>query len=120
MTQTVGILDIYWNGAKIEAEKGATLKLSGYKNNAVNAGRKTHRAQEWMAGEAKCTTVLRAGDALTAYLPGAEGELQVKCDTGQVYTSPDAFIVDVPTVTGGEGGKVQITWNFSTYEELVS
>ncbi|GAB0119481.1 phage tail tube protein [Acidisoma sp. 7E03] len=118
MAITLGIIDMYWNGAQLDIEKGASIRLAGMKNNAVPVGRKLHRAQEFQGGEAKATIPFRAGDKLSDLMPGAEGELQVKCDTGQVITSPDAFILDPPTATGGEGGKRELTWNFSTYTEV--
>jgi len=42
----------------------------------------------------------------------------VFCDTGQVFVVPDMFRTEVPDVTGGEGGKIKITWNGSPGQEI--
>ncbi len=118
MAQTLGIIDIYWAGQQLDAEKGSTVRLPANKNNAVPVGHKLHRAVEFQGGEATATVVLRAGDKLGMYQPGAEAELQMKLDTGTTVTSMDAFLLEAPTATGGEGGKMKLTWNFSTYQEV--
>jgi hypothetical protein len=117
--QTLGIIDLVWKGTKIPVEKGATFKPGGLKNNGVIAGRQVHRAQEFIASEVKGTTVLKRGQSLLALLDMTEGELQVACDTGQTYVMNDAFLVDKPDITGGDGGKVALTWNAGEPEELL-
>ena len=119
-TMSIGIIDIYWLGKKIDAEKGARFTLPGYNNNPVNAGRRTYRSQEWMHGECTASTVFSRGRSAEDFAPGAEGELQIVCDSGQTYTSPDAFLTKRPQITGGDGGKVELVWNFSTYSELLA
>jgi hypothetical protein len=116
--QTLGIIDIYWNGAQLDIEKGASVRLPANKNNPVPVGHKVHRAAEFQGGEAKATTVLRAGDKLSTYLPAGEGELQMSLDTGTTVTTLDAFLQEAPMATGGEGGKMALTWTFSTYTEI--
>lgn len=118
MTQAVGIIDIYWRGRNFNAEKGASFKLPGVKNNPINAGRRTFRSQEWMHGDCKATTVFALGQSASDFSAGDEGELQIVTDIGKTYVSPDAFIVENPQITGGEGGKVTINWNFSSYDEV--
>lgn len=117
--QTLGIIDIIWKGTKIPTEKGATFKPGGLKNNTVLAGRQAHRSQEFVASEVKCTTVLKRNQSLTALLDTTEGELQVVCDTGQTYVMNDAFLIDKPDITAGEGGKVNLMWNAGEAEELL-
>ena len=120
MTQAVGIIDIFWLGSNFNVEKGASFKLPGVKNNPVNAGNRTYRSQERMHGECRGTTVLAAGQSATSYSAGDEGELQIVTDIGLTYVSADAFILENPTITGGEGGKVEIHWAFSTFDEISS
>jgi hypothetical protein len=120
MAQTLGIIDLVWNGTKIQVEKGATFKPGGIKNNSVIAGRQVHQSQEYIASEVKGTTVLMAGQSLLALIATTAGELQVVCDTGQTYVMNDAFLVDRPDVTAGEGGKVNLTWNAGEPQELLS
>lgn len=118
MAQSVGIVAIWWNGQKYDCQKGSSLRLSGVRNVTQVAGMTAHRSQEFQAGEVKATTLLLKGQSLATFSPGDEGELQFKADTGQTWVSPDAFITDAPTMTD-DGGKCPVTWNFSTYSEIV-
>ena len=108
MTQVLGIIDAVWIGRKIPLEKGAKFNPGGIKNNVVIAGRQVGRSGEMTASMLDGVTWLAAGQKLGDILPAGEGELQVICDTGQVFVVPDAFRTDVPDVTGGEGGKVPV------------
>ncbi|NSL22368.1 phage tail tube protein [Agrobacterium tumefaciens] len=120
MTQVLGIVDIVWRGRSIPVEKGAKLRVGGIKNNAVTYGRKVGRAQEFQGSEVTATTNLERGQRLGNLFDPGEGELQVLCDTGQTYVFNDAFLVDdIPEVTGGEGGKIELKWAASAPEELL-
>jgi hypothetical protein len=119
MAQAVGILDATWNGKKIPLEKGATFNPGGMKNNPVIAGRQVFRSQEVVPSVLEGTTVLQRGQTLADIVPDGEGELQVTADTGQVWVVPDAFRTDVPAITGGDGGKIQIKLNGSLAQEIV-
>ena len=119
MSQVVGIIDILWLGRKIPTEKGAKFMPGALKNNPVVAGRRVHRSQEFKAGEVSCTTVFPAGAKYADMYSSGEGELQVLCDSGQVLVWPDAFLSDVPGITGGDGGKVELKWAVGDYMETV-
>ncbi|HWJ72409.1 MAG TPA: phage tail tube protein [Kaistia sp.] len=119
MAQVLGIIDILWRGSNIPVEKGAKLKLGGIKNNPVTFGRKVARAQEFMGSEITATTNLERGISYGAIYSEGEGELQVTCDTGHIYTFPDAFLTDIPEMTGGEGGKLEMKWSAGDYEEVM-
>lgn len=121
MTQTLGIVDIVWRGRNLPVETGATLRLGGIKNNAVTYGRKVSRSQEYQGSEISATTNLERGQRWGNTWDAGEGELQVICDTGQTYVFNDAFFVgDIPTITGGEGGKIALKWAASSPEEILS
>lgn len=120
MAQTLGIIDITWNGTKIAVEKGASLKIGGIKNNVVIVGRQVNNAQEYEASEITATTVLSRGMRWTDIWTTSPGELQVICDTGQTYTFSDAFLGEHPTITGGEGGKIQLKWMAGEPEEILN
>lgn len=119
MTQVLGIVDIVWQGRNIPVEKGAKLKLGGIANAPVVYGRKVGRAQEFKPSEIEATTTLERGQHFKQLYQVGEGELQVQCDTGQIYTFPDAFLTDQREMTGGEGGKVPLKWSAGDYEEIV-
>ena len=119
MAQAVGIIDIVWKGVKVPLEKGATLNKGGMQNNPVVVGRQVHRSQEFTQSTVKGTTVLLAGQRLTDVIGnGQEGEMQVKCDTGQIFLIPDAFLTKIPDLTGGEGGKIALEFAGSEALEI--
>lgn len=120
MAQVLGIVDIVWRGRNIPVEKGAKIKVGGIKNNAVSYGRKAGRAQEFEVSEVMATTNLEAGQRWGNLWDPSEGELQVVCDTGQTFVFGDAFLTDIPEITGGEGGKIELKWSGSAPEEILA
>lgn len=121
MTQVLGIVDIVWRGRNIPVEKGAKFRVGGIKNNAVTYGRKVGRAQEFQGSEVMATTELEAGQRWGNTWDPGEGELQVVCDTGQTFVMYDAFLEgDIPEITGGEGGKIELKWVASAPEEILA
>lgn len=120
MAQTLGIIDIVWKGRRVPVEKGAKFKPGGIKNNEVMTGRRLDRAEEFVAGEVTGTTTLSRGQRFYDLYSVGEGELTVLCDTGQTYSWPDAFLKEIPEVTGGEGGKIPLSWAVGEPEELLN
>lgn len=106
--QTLGIIDLYWGGNKIPIEPGGKVTLGGVRNVAVIVGRQVRRAQKMMQSEVSVTSVVQAGQDVLALLGTAEAEMQVHCDTEQVFIWQSAFIEEAPGFTGGEGGKLEI------------
>lgn len=119
MAKTLGIVDIIWRGRNIPVEKGAKIKVGGIKNNVVTYGRKVARAQEFEGSEVTATTNLEQDQRYGNLWDEGEGELQVVCDTGQTYILADAFLTDIPEITGGDGGKIELKWAGSAPEEVL-
>lgn len=121
MAKVLGIVDIVWKGVNVPVEKGAKLRLGGLKNNAVTFGRIVAPAAEFQGSEITAKTHLRQGQSWRDLYGEGEGELQVKCDTGQTYVFPDAFLVDdIPTITGGAGGEIELKWAAGQWEEILA
>lgn len=118
MAQVLGIVDIVWRGANLPVEKGAKLRLGGIKNNAVTYGRMTARAQEYQGSEITAKTYLAKGQSYGSVYSEGEGELQVVCDTGQIFVFADAFLLDPPEMTGGESHELK--WNASNFQEILT
>ena len=117
--QVLGIIDIVWRGRNLSVEKGAKIKIGGIKNNAVTYGRKVARAQEFESSEVSATTHFERGQRWGDIWSADEGELQVVCDTGQSFIINDAFLTDIPDITGGEGGKIELKWSGSSPTEVL-
>lgn len=117
--QTLGIIDLYWGGQKIDIEKGGTVKLGGVRNKPVIVGRKVMRAQEMLESEVDVTSVVEAGVSVLGLLGTSEAEMQVKCDTGQTFVWDSAFIEGAPEFSGDEGGKLKIKLVGGEAQELL-
>jgi len=122
MAQTLGIIDITWKGLNMQVvSKGAKLKLGGIRNNTVNFGRTTARAQEYANSEVTATVHLRKGQSYGSIFNVEEGELQVICDTGQTFVFPEAFLTDEhPDITSGEGGEISLKWAAGLWQEIIA
>ncbi len=108
MAQTLGLIDIFWNGVKLDNEPGGRVKLGGLRNTEVIYTTKVGRAQKMFASEIECTVPVEAGQRVTDSYGIGEGELQVHCDTGQIFSWDDAFLTDALEFTAGEGGKLKL------------
>lgn len=118
--QYLGITDVIWRGQILPCEKGSKIRLGGMRNNAVMLSRSTGRAQEFQGSKVTATVPLAKGQSAKALFAPDEGELQVICDTGQTYVISDAFLSgDIPDITGGEGGKIELTWEGGEAQEII-
>ena len=118
MAQALGIIDLIWKGRRIPVEKGATFMPPGLQNKSIDYGRGTAYSQENTKGMVSCTSIFVKGQKFVDLYDPVPGELQVQCDTGQNYVIPEAWMTDRPAVTGSEGGKVPLKWEFGTAEEV--
>ncbi len=118
MAQAVGIIDLWWRGRQIPVEKGAKVKLGGIQNKTVVYGRGAARSQEFVQSHVECTTILLRGQKASEVYTEQEGELQIQLDTGQTVVAQAAWLTDRNDITGGEGGKITLKWEFGAYEEI--
>jgi hypothetical protein len=117
--QVLGIVDVYWGGSYIPIEPGGTFTLGGLVNKRVIAGAQVFFAREMVPSEASFTAVLQAGQSLTGTFGTAAQELQLQCDTGQIFILPAAFREGGIEFTSGEGGKVKVKIAGGAYQESV-
>jgi hypothetical protein len=108
--QTLGIIDIFWGGRKLDNEPGGTVKLGGVRNKEVIFSRKVGRAQMMMASEISVTVPIEAGQRVSDTFTTEENELQVHCDSGQIFSWDEAFLTETLEFTAGEGGKLKLTF----------
>lgn len=118
MAKVLGLMEITWKGVSIPIEDGGTVKLGGLQNTGVTTGQRRDRAQSFEPSMIEATTNLFEGQELGAIYDTTEGELQVRCDTGQLIAFPDAFMTERPQATAGEGGKLALKWEAGRYREV--
>jgi hypothetical protein len=122
MAQTLGIVDLVWNGVKYPV-KTASLKIGGLVNNPMTAGRQVFSSQQYKEATVEATIPFKRGASLSVFAANITGELQYVCDTGQTYTANDAFVVDTPNLqpgSGKDGGTVKVNWAMSPPLELIN
>lgn len=117
--QVFGIAEIYWGGTYIPPEPGASIKLGGLVNKRVVAGAQVFFAREMVPSEVDFTTVLQAGQSLTGTFGTEPAEVQVHCDSGQIYVLPVGFREGDISFTSGEGGKVKVKFAGGAMQESV-
>jgi hypothetical protein len=117
--QVLGIIECFWNGTSVPIEPGGSFSLGGIRNKSVVAGAQVFNANMMMVSEINVTSVVQAGQNVSDLYGIGQGELQIQCDTGQMFIWPNAFIVDAPDITAGEGGKIKIKWHAGTPQESV-
>lgn len=118
--QSLGVVNVSWNGVKFPCEKGATFRQGGLVNKAMTAGSQVFFNQEPMPSRVQCSTPFLSSTSIAKIKSPRTAELQFECDTGQRYVIANAFLVEQPEITGGEGGRMTLTWEGNEAEELMS
>jgi len=117
---SLGIVDIVWGGVKLSVATGATLSPGGIVGKSVVAGRQVTEAGEFMPMKASASFPLTQGMSIAALRALNGSEMQFKCDSGQTYTSPSAFIEGDISIKGGAGNNVSVKWTGQEAVELIS
>ncbi len=114
----LGIIEVAFQGRNIPIKPGGTLRLGGVVNSPVVFGQTVAPAGKMMASEISVKAVLQTGDSIAAMLPSGQGELQVSCDTGQMFIFANAFVEDAPTLTAGDNSEIDVKFSAGTYVEV--
>jgi hypothetical protein len=121
MAQVLGLIQATFLGVKYDVKKGSKVKLGGLLQKGVVIGQQVDFSQEFDMSEVSVKTRLKKGQSLKALYPQGQGELQILCDTGQTFAWSDAFITNLPELTGGtEGGDIEIKLAGGVPSELVN
>jgi hypothetical protein len=107
--QALGIVDFYWGGRKVDIKDDGSFSRGGMVNTEIVVGRQVKRSQKMVPFTANITTVLEDGQVLGDIFPGDAAEVQIHCDTGQVFVSPSAFITDDLEVSWGGSSGIKVT-----------
>ncbi len=72
-----------------------------------------------MESEVSVKVVLERGQRLTDLIPAnVEQELQVHCDTGQIFVFPSAFRKETLSITSGDQSEVDVMFAAGTPVEI--
>ncbi len=119
--QSLGVLWLVWGGTRIDVdEKSTSFNRGGKVAKSVQAGVKTSQSFGYVPSKLTAKFPLDQGMSLDDLTALNGSEMQVHCDTGQVYTSPSMTIQGDPKTTGGSAANVSVDWGGSPFSEVVS
>ena len=110
--QILGIIDVYWQGQHLDVKPGGSLTLGGVVSQPIVYGRSVGRGEHMMASEVSVEVMIKAGMRVGDVIKkNTEGELQVKCDTGQTFAWSDGFVKDAITISSGDNSSAKVMFS---------
>ena len=107
--KVLGLVTIGFGGASFESLPGAEFNPGGEKRKPLTTDQgRTKFATELVNSEVKVDVPVDENFSIDAF--GDCGTLQFVGDTGQAWIVRNAFLVERPTIKGGEG-KASLTFN---------
>lgn len=119
MSKRLGKVWIKVDGDLLESLPNSSIDLGGVTRTPVTGGNKVLGYSETVKeAMIECEIALGPATSLTKLAGIKDAVATFECDTGQTYVVRDAFIVDPPKATAGDGGKVPIKLAGQPAEEL--
>lgn len=110
--QRLGKAYIKVDGNLLETMPGASIDIGGVTRNPVVGSNSVHGyAEQVKPSEVDCEISFGPADSLASIAGWNDVTIIFECDTGQVYGVRNAWLVDPPKLTEGEGGKVPLKFN---------
>jgi hypothetical protein len=108
------------DGAAVETEKGASLALGGEtRTTRKSSNRVVGYSAEPVEARVECKVLLQDGVTLETFRQATAVTLSFETDTGQQYVVANAWLVEPPKVTDGEGGGVDLIFEGPPAEEVI-
>lgn len=118
MAKLLGWAFINVGGQRLRSMPGAKIDLGGVSRKPVLGSSRLHgHSEEVKEATVECEIALAAGDSLNAIRNIVDTTVIFECDTGQRYTVRQAFLMDPPVITEGEGGKIGLKFAGQPAEE---
>ena len=119
MSQRLGKAFIKWDGKLLESMPDAKLSLGGVERMPVIGANAVHGFSEKIKESTlECTISVSAETRLAELAAIQDATVTFEADTGQTYIMRNAFLTEPPTVTAGEGGKVELKFAAPRAEEM--
>lgn len=107
--QVLGRAYIKAGGELLRTETGAKIDLGGVTRTPVTGPAGVHGfAEKVKEAMLECEVVLAKGDSLDKFRQMTDVTVTFEADTGQVYVIRNAWCMEPPVVTEGEGGKIPL------------
>lgn len=119
MSQLLGKAFIKVDGQLLETESGASLDLGGVTRNTIMGGNKVlGYAEQPKQSVLTCEIAVSRNTSLAEVRDWSDVTTTFEADTGQTWVQRNAWCVNPPVVTAGEGGKVPLTFEGAPAEEM--
>lgn len=121
MAQSLGVLWLVWGGQRIDVEeKSTSFNRGGRVAQSVQAGVRVTQGYKYVPSKVKAKFPLLNGMSLDELTALNGSEMQVHCDSGQVYIISSAVIQGDPQTTGAPGSNVTMEWGGEYAVEVIS
>lgn len=115
--QVLGRAFIKVNGTMLKTHKGAKLDTGGVTRNPVTGTTVHGFAEEAKEPTLECEISVDGTTSIKQLREITDATVTFEADTGQVFVLRNAWIVDPPVITDGEGGKVPLKFSALSCEE---
>lgn len=107
--QRLGKAFIKADSSLFETLPGAKIDIGGVTRNPVVGANSVHGyAEQVKEATVECEISLGPDTRLAEIAAMSDVTIKFECDTGQVYVVRNAWLVEPPVLTEGEGGKVPL------------
>jgi hypothetical protein len=120
--QVAGIVIIKINGQSLRSEPGASHDTGGVSRTEVVGDQEDDVAfaQKRQPSQTDCVLMYDADTSLSIINGWSDVTLNFEVDTGQLYVVNHAFCTNTPKITGGQGGKVALTFKGPPSQEVAA
>ena len=120
--QVIGIAIVKVDGQSLRSEPGASHDTGGVNRNEIIGDQEDDVAfaQQRKASQTDCVIMFDSTTSLTTIRGWSDVTINFEADTGQVYVVSHAFLKNTPKVTGGQGGKVALTFMGPPSQEIAA
>ncbi len=119
MSKRLGKAFIKSDGGLLETMPGAKIDIGGVIRNPVVGSNTVHGyAEQVKEAMVECEISFGPDTSLAKLAATVDATITFECDTGQVYIVRNAWLVEPPVLTEGEGGKVPLKFAGPPAEEM--
>ena len=119
MSQRLGKAFIKWDGKLLESMPDAKLDLGGVTRTPVTGANAVLGFSEKVKESTiECEISMSAETRLAELAAIKDATITFECDTGQTYIIRNGFLIDPPSATAGDGGKVPLKFSGPAAEEM--
>lgn len=108
--QLIGRATIKYNGKALLTEKGAKLTLGGVERKPIVGDQYHGYIEEAKEASLECTINVSKNTDLEEIHAITDGTVTFEADNGLMWVMRNAVSGKVPEVTGGDGGKVPVSF----------